>query len=146
VKHGSRIDSVSLDAINPPKDWRRIIPANVDSIANSMLVEGQLEPIGLVPAKERGRYDLKWGEHRRLAAIKIGWTHINAVVLRGVSQDHLDLMTLDENLARSSGYSCVLEEAIMRAEQKKKYLRLHPRQGVVEKDIRPALQNRILRI
>ncbi len=127
--HLSEIDddvqSIPLEVINPPIEWRRIIEANIDILAQSMAENGQLQSIGLVPAKERGRFDLKWGETRRRAAIKLGWKDIKANVLHNLSPAQANLVTLEENLARN-GYSCVLEEAIARAKQKELYIQLHP--------------------
>jgi hypothetical protein len=122
------VESVPLDAINPPVGWRKIIETNVDTLAQSMLQNGQLQPVGLIPAKDEGRYDLKWGEHRRLVARKLNWKNIDAVVIRGLSPTEADILTLEENLARNS-YACVLEEAIARSRQKELYLQLHPETG-----------------
>ncbi len=126
--HARTVEPIPIDLINQPEKWRRILEANVDIFAESMRQNGQLQPIGLVPAKEVGRYDIKWGEQRLLGAKKLNWTHIDAVVLRDVSKAEADLMTLDENIARN-GYSCVLEEACARTQQKALYLQLHPETG-----------------
>jgi len=118
-------ESISIEAINPPAVWRRISEAHVVVLMQSMRTNGQLQPIGLEHAKEPGRYDLRWGEHRRLAGKKLGWKNIRAVVLRDLSPAEANLVTLDENLARN-GYTCVLEEAMARAKQKELYEQLHP--------------------
>ena len=67
---------IPIDAINPPAEWRRINEDNVDVLAQSMNTVGQLQPIGLQPAKDQERYDLEWGEHRRLGAEKT-WLDAN---------------------------------------------------------------------
>jgi ParB family chromosome partitioning protein len=125
LDHHRTVESVPLDLINPPAKWRRIYEANVDILAKSMSENGQLQPIGLLPAKEQGRYDMAWGESRRLAKKKLNSTTIDAVVLRGLSQAEADLLTLEENIARN-GYFCVLEEACAHTEHKRLYLVLHP--------------------
>lgn len=54
--------------------------AEVLTLAESMKVQGQLQPVEVEGPFEGGGYTLVYGTRRRAAALKLGWTEIDATV------------------------------------------------------------------
>ncbi len=73
--------------------------ASLAELANSIKVNGVVQPIVVRPAEEEGRYTLILGERRMHASKKAGKTHIPAIVRR-VSAQQAAEMTIVENLQR----------------------------------------------
>ena len=71
----------------------------LEELADSIKVNGVVQPIVVRPAKEEGRYILVLGERRLHASKKAGKTHIPALVRR-VSEQQAAEMTIVENLQR----------------------------------------------
>ncbi len=63
----------------PVKRWRDLDPANVESLAESILEEGQKTPIGV--RKDGKRYVLVTGLHRLEACKSLGESSIDAILV-----------------------------------------------------------------
>ena len=71
-------DHVPLSLIDVPKKWRRVNKATVAELADSIRIDGLLQPIGVRPIGDR--YRLVYGRHRLEALRKLGAETIPAVV------------------------------------------------------------------
>src|SRR3954471_3736244 len=71
----------------------------LEELANSIKVNGVVQPIVVRPAEDEGRYVLILGERRLHASKQAGKTHIPAMVRR-VSEQQAAEMTIVENLQR----------------------------------------------
>jgi ParB/RepB/Spo0J family partition protein len=118
-----------VDIVVAPKRMRKLREDKVASIAESIAVQGLLEPIAVRP---RGptNYWLVFGRHRLEAVRKCGHTHIRAAILDGLNADAALLAEIDENLMRAE--LSPAERALHLAERKRVYEKLHPktRRGV----------------
>ena len=112
--------------------------ATVETIAGSMAELGLQSPVLLRPwraagpegsdawgREDAGLFALVAGAHRLEAARRLGWTHIEAMIVEG-TPDEVRLIEIDENLARAE--LTVLDRARFLATRKRIYLRLHPAQ------------------
>ncbi len=97
---GEQVFRLDLDQIdkNPHQTRREFEPGAIEELAQSIKVQGVLQPIVVRPGKE-GRFTLILGERRIRAALMLGQTTIPAVVKR-VSEQQAAEMTLVENLQR----------------------------------------------
>ena len=107
--------------------------ATVATIAGSMAELGLQSPVLLRPwraagsdawgREDAGLFALVAGAHRLDAARRLGWAHIEALIVEG-TPDEVRLIEIDENLARAE--LTVLDRARFLAARKRIYLRLHP--------------------
>ncbi len=110
--------------------------ATVATIAGSMAELGLQSPVLLRPwraagaegsdawgREDAGLFALVAGAHRLEAARRLGWAHIEALIVEG-TPDEVRLIEIDENLARAE--LTVLDRARFLATRKRIYLRLHP--------------------
>ena len=111
------------DIIVPPKRLRALRSGVVAQLADSMMAQGQLQPIVLRPS-EATRYYLVAGMHRLAAAKTLPWESIWATVLEGLNADRAALAEIDENLARAD--LSPAERAAHQHARKELYRRLHP--------------------
>jgi ParB-like chromosome segregation protein Spo0J len=99
------IEKVPMKLIYPGLKARKIVDANVDSLAESMKSRGLLSPLLIRPAKKyiggnlQPAYEIMAGNHRYKAAVKLGWQEIDADV-RELDDLDAELITIDENLVR----------------------------------------------
>jgi ParB family chromosome partitioning protein len=108
---------VAIQDIAVPADARVHSPEDVDSRAQSMAKEGQLQNILL--SKEGDRLVLVYGHGRLESAKKLGWDKIRADVKEGLSETQKLLMTLAENEERENAnplYTAGLYKKIRYAE------------------------------
>jgi ParB/RepB/Spo0J family partition protein len=88
--------------LNPTNPRRARTPEMVDQKAASLKANGQLSPLKLRPTTAEERlndpttYLVLGGELRYLAAQKLGWTEVDALVL-SVSPEEADLVALMDN-------------------------------------------------
>ena len=112
--------------------------ATVTTIAGSMEELGLQSPVLLRPwraagaersdawgREDAGLFALVAGAHRLEAARRLGWAHIEALIVEG-TPDEVRLIEIDENLARAE--LTVLDRARFLATRKRIYLRLNPAQ------------------
>jgi ParB-like chromosome segregation protein Spo0J len=112
------------DIAVPPDRLRQLRPEIVTSLAESMRVQGLLQPIVLQPGGVAG-FTLVAGRHRLEAARQLGWRAIPAgIVAKGTSLDPAVLAEIDENLIRAD--LSPAERAGHVAARKQVYERLHP--------------------
>jgi ParB family chromosome partitioning protein len=97
---GADVFRLAIDQIdhNPHQTRREFEPELLEELANSIRVQGVLQPICVRPGTE-GRFILILGERRLRASKMAGKTTIPAVVRR-VSEQQAAEMTLVENLQR----------------------------------------------
>ncbi len=89
---------VPLDLIDVPKRWRRVNKAAIDEIAESVKVDGLLQPIAVRPINDRFR--LVFGRHRLEAFRKLERADIAAIIME--IDDIAEASATDaENLFRS---------------------------------------------
>ena len=102
---------------------------NVESLAASMAEMGLLNPITVrnSAGDEDFGYVVVAGRHRLEAARKLGWTEIEATVVKDKTPGELDLATADENLCRAS--LSPSEVAAWTAFRKAAYEALYPETG-----------------
>jgi N6-adenosine-specific RNA methylase IME4/ParB-like chromosome segregation protein Spo0J len=116
--------TIDLTKIVVPSDRLRALrPDHVKQLANSMRLDGLLQPIK-VRSNPPGPYSLVFGWHRLEAAKLLGWTTIDAVVAEGLTADAALLDEIDENLCRAE--LTPAERALHLAERKRIFERLHP--------------------
>ena len=91
---------VTMDQIdqNPYQTRRQFDQAALQELADSIAVQGVLQPIAVRPGKQ-GRFVLILGE-RRLRASRIAGKPTIPVIVKRVSEQHAAEMTLVENLQR----------------------------------------------
>jgi hypothetical protein len=89
-----------------PSRSRPVVASQVAALADSLAVIGLKTPITVraaihvVGGRDVEAYDIIAGRHRYEAAVKLGWTEIDALVTAG--DDELDeLWEIDENLIRA---------------------------------------------
>lgn len=85
---------------------------NLDDLKNSLRTYGLLNPITL-----NSKYELIAGERRLQAAIQLGWTNINAVILSNVNELEELEMELEENNQRKEFTKEELLEGYKRLEK-----------------------------
>jgi len=91
---------VAIPDITVPEDARVHSPEDINSRAQSMEKEGQLQNILL--SKEGDKLVLVYGHGRLLSAQKLGWEKIRADVKEGLTETQKLLMTLAENEEREN--------------------------------------------
>jgi hypothetical protein len=92
---------IGLDLIDVPAKWRKVSPAAVGQLAESLKHDGLLQPIGLrVHPKDPDRYELLFGRHRIEGAKAAGWATIPARIFGTVNDTQARLMTFSENVHR----------------------------------------------
>jgi ParB-like chromosome segregation protein Spo0J len=115
--------SISLSSIETPSYRLRALRQNVvDALADSMRDRGLINPITLRPREGLG-YSLIAGLHRLVAARKLGWEKIHAIVLRGTDAVEAELVEIDENLIRAD--LTPAEKAAHHARRKELYEQKH---------------------
>lgn len=115
---------VEISKIEVPKKWRSLKKTAVASLAESLLFDGLLQPVGVRPhPKKEGFLELVYGRHRLEAAKSLGWTQIDAKYL-AFDDGAAASATNAENLFRnelSAG-----ERVVAFKSQKERYIKLHP--------------------
>ncbi len=93
--------NIELDAIdkNPYQTRYEFNPDSIEELADSIRVNGVVQPVVVRPAEEEGRYILVLGERRCRASKLAGRTTVPAMVKR-VSEQQAAEMTIIENLQR----------------------------------------------
>jgi hypothetical protein len=90
--------NVGLGGINVKADRLRALrPDRVAQLADSMKVDGLLQPIVLRTGKGSG-YHLVAGQHRFEAAKLLKWPSIRANIFEGMKANAAELAEIDENL------------------------------------------------
>ncbi len=112
---------ISLEAIHLRHDARAIDAAVVEDLSKSMNEIGLLSPIHLRGGD--GSYELVSGNHRLHAAIKLGWSDIEAVIDAFDDVD-AEIARIDENLCRAD--LSPTDRATDTARRKALYLQKHP--------------------
>ncbi len=112
-----------IDMIEVEDRLRSVDETAVDHIAESMEQRGQIYPIQ-IRTIEPGRFRLIAGAHRIAAAVKLGWSHIEAFLVDDLDEEELALLEIDENLFRAELKS--LDRCRFLAKRKEIYERLHP--------------------
>ncbi len=72
----------------------------VKKMAESLKKHGQLQAIGLMPAKEDGRHELIWGRRRLRGAVLNGWEEIESFVIVVANGQNTEATAIEENLRR----------------------------------------------
>ena len=98
---GNLVINIELDAIdkNPYQTRYEFNPDSIEELADSIRVNGVVQPVVVRPAEEEGRYILILGERRCRASKLAGRTTVPAMVKR-VSEQQAAEMTIIENLQR----------------------------------------------
>jgi ParB family chromosome partitioning protein len=114
MKKNETRDNIALSDIHVSEGrLRKLDPKLVDTLAESMREQGQLQPIYL--RNRRGRYELISGRHRLEAAKKLNM-RIRAEINFNLNYDDMLLAEIDENLIR--GELDALERAEHMAKRK----------------------------
>ncbi|HEV7909582.1 MAG TPA: ParB/RepB/Spo0J family partition protein [Methylocella sp.] len=122
MKKNETRDNIALSDIHVSEDrLRKLDPKLVDTLAESMRGQGQLQPI--LVRHRRDRYDLISGRHRLEAAKKLNM-RIRAEVNFNFNGDDMLLAEIDENLIR--GELTPAEQAEHLVKRKEIYERKHP--------------------
>jgi ParB-like chromosome segregation protein Spo0J/N6-adenosine-specific RNA methylase IME4 len=109
-------------AIDPGR-LRALRPERVAELAESMLINGLLQPIVLRTGKGSG-YTLVAGWHRFEAAKLLKWPSIRANIFEGMKADAIELAEIDENLIHID--LTPAERAMHIARRKELYEAAHP--------------------
>ncbi len=112
-----------LDMIEIEDRLRAVDQTAVEHMADSMQHLGQLYPIQ-IRTIEPGRFRLIAGAHRIAAAVRLGWTHIEAFLVDDLEEEEVALLEIDENLFRAELKP--LDRCRFLAKRKEIYERLHP--------------------
>ncbi len=96
-----KVIKIDVDKIEQNENSRAVYKeADFSELMHSMKLEGLLQPIG-VKDLGQGAYEAVFGNRRLVAARKLGWSEISAVVLENVETDSdRDFLNLIENLKR----------------------------------------------
>src|SRR4051812_26903198 len=78
----------------------RDIQKGIDELAESIRVQGLLEPIVVCEAHKKGKYEILAGQRRFLACKEIGMKTIEAIVREKKDETHAKVVSLTENLMR----------------------------------------------
>lgn len=103
---------------------RPVSDAGVQAILDSIAQTGVMKDAIHVRRRRDGRLVLIAGAHRTEAAKRLGWTEIEAIVWRDVSDDWVALVEIDDNLAGAE--MTALDTAVFLSRRKAIYERLHP--------------------
>jgi ParB-like nuclease domain len=115
---------VSIGVTLDRERYRMLRPENVDAIAESMKVQGQLQPIVVRPRSGGRGYWLIAGWHRLEAAKKLKWETIRCEIREGLDDDQAGLIEVDENLIRAE--LSPAEVAMHTVRRKELYEKVHP--------------------
>jgi ParB/RepB/Spo0J family partition protein len=98
-----KVRNIEISSIEQNENSRVIYKASdLSELMHSMKKDGQLQPVGVRPL-ENGKFDAVFGNRRIIAAKKLGWSTIDAVILDGVTEDRdRDILNLVENLKRQN--------------------------------------------
>jgi ParB/RepB/Spo0J family partition protein len=122
MKKNETHDNIALSDIHVSENrQRKLDPKLVDTLAESMREQGQLQPIYL--RNRRDGYELISGQHRLEAAKKLNM-RVQAVVNFNLNDDDMLLAEIDENLIR--GELTPAEHSEHLAKRKEIYERKHP--------------------
>ncbi len=96
---------LEIKKIFSDQDWNcrkeKIAPIDVQTLAESIKINGLLQPIVVRPHNKDGYDWMQVLGHRRLAACKLlKWTHIEGSVNEGLTEDQARSLNLIENLER----------------------------------------------
>jgi small-conductance mechanosensitive channel len=72
------VKDLPIEEINP--STRQLDPVDVEQVAQSIAVQGLLQPIVVTKDQTTGRYDIQAGDLRLAACRQLGWTSITAVI------------------------------------------------------------------
>lgn len=111
---------ISLIDIIPGRNLREEIVTS--DLEESMAAIGLLHPIQVVPEGER--FILNAGERRLRAAMILGWTSIDALILDSGDEVEIELAAIDENIVRRDLLGASLDRALAR--RKELYLQKFP--------------------
>ena len=114
---------VQIDMVEVEDRLRSVDEAAVEHIAESMDQQGLIYPIQ-IRTIEPGRFRLVTGRHRIAAALRLGWTHIEAFLVDDLEEEEFKLLEIDENLCRAE--LSPVDKAHFFATRKEIYQRLHP--------------------
>ena len=89
------LDEIEVSDINVRKT---AVNTDIDSLAENMRKNGLLQPV--VVLQEDGLYKLIIGQRRFLAAKKLGWEKINALVLGQIDPIKATILSMSENIHR----------------------------------------------
>lgn len=94
------VKDVPLNKIKLGKNCRlNISDEDLSGLMQAIKSQGLLQPVGVTPAAG-GNYELAYGNRRYLAASKLGWKTIPAVILETNGAYSRDLKNLTENVQR----------------------------------------------
>ncbi|MGN0461545.1 MAG: ParB/RepB/Spo0J family partition protein [Ruminococcus sp.] len=76
----------------------------VDRIAESIKINGQLEPCVVTPHSKEGYYELLAGRHRKRACEKAGLENAKCIIKQHLSDEDKELIIIDSNTERNNDY------------------------------------------
>ncbi len=119
---------IAVDLVDVGERLRTLDPVYVAEIAASFEEKGgeaggQISPIEVREADEKGRYRLIAGEHRVAAARVLGWKTIAASIVR-CTNDEARMREIDENLVRRD--LTILDRATFVAYRDTLWKQMHP--------------------
>lgn len=76
----------------------------VDRIAESIKINGQLEPCVVTPHSKEGYYELLAGRHRKRACEKAGLENAKCIIKQNLSDEDKELIIIDSNTERNNDY------------------------------------------
>jgi ParB family chromosome partitioning protein len=103
IKMGTNVIEIPLDDlyINIAQVRTENVGKDIAELAESISKVGQLEPIVVAPAKEKGKYEIIAGQRRYLAHKELGAASIRAVVIEEPLEEHeAKVLSLTENWHR----------------------------------------------
>jgi len=113
---GAKIQLIPIGKLKPsPYNSRSVrTQERIDEIAESMRVNGQIDPIDVYPGGEEdeGCYFVLGGETRRLAAIQIGLSDIKAIVDTSLSPSDALSLAKKATILNGSQDECDLDRAM----------------------------------
>lgn len=127
-----RLERIALEKVQLSES-RPCIPETINALAESMAEIGLTNPITVRIAKtyQKGIFDDGYavvaGNHRVGGARALGWTHIDAFIVEGLSDLELELIEIDENLRRAE--LTPAQKADWLARRKFVWGELHPESG-----------------
>jgi ParB/RepB/Spo0J family partition protein len=98
----TQFEKVSLDQIEQNENSRVIYKEqDLSELMGSMKQDGLLQPVGLRKLGAK-RYEAVFGNRRIMAAKKLGWAFIDAMVMDVENENDRDILNLLENIKRQN--------------------------------------------
>lgn len=97
-----KVISIDLAKISQNSNSRAVYKTvDLTDLMHSMKKDGLLQPVGVIDLG-KGQYEAVYGNRRIIAAKRLGWADIPAVILDDKGENDRDVLNLSENIKRAN--------------------------------------------